>query len=155
AHAGGECHFHRPRPAHAARRRDCDKLPLRPRFAPQAPLPFLKRPQHQAFRGTKVPVPQPTLPIPRNNLAPLGGTPRPSAITTQLHTLLLLERDSDSRALHATGLCVLLLSPCEERTPCNDRLPIISTKPSWSGAPPNAPRSRSTGCPRLARGSIK
>src|SRR5262249_1419942 len=122
AHAGGECHFHRPRPAHAARRRDCDKLPLRPRFAPPAPLPLHKRPQHQAFRGTKVPVPQPTLPIPRNNLAPLGGTPRPSAITTQLHTLLLIERDSDSRALHATGLCVLLLSPCEERTPCNDRL---------------------------------
>src|SRR5262249_59392985 len=44
AHAGGVCHFHRPRPAHAARRRVCDKLPLRPRFAPPPPLPFLTPP---------------------------------------------------------------------------------------------------------------
>src|SRR5215813_377279 len=46
AHAGGEFHFHRPRPAHAAWRGDFNKRPLLHFFAPQPSLPFVERPRH-------------------------------------------------------------------------------------------------------------
>src|SRR5262245_20901293 len=93
-YAIGELNFHRPRPGCPHRRFHFDKLPLTRLTPSNPPIPLLKRPQRQPFRFTKLPTPQPTLAISRNNVTPLHRTPLHLPVTIHLHTFLLCYRDN-------------------------------------------------------------